>query len=113
MTNEDMQKAMSFILEQQAQSSVKIDALAEAQKQAEKRWSRTEDGIRALLSIAEIHERDINALDNKIGTLSETIGTLSETIGKLSETGSAADERLNALINIVERHITEGRNGKP
>ncbi len=98
MTNEDMQKAMAFILEQQAQSSAKIDALAEAQNQAEKRWSRTEDGIHALLSIAEIHERDISALGEKIGTLSEA--------------GRATDERLHALINIDERHISEGRNGK-
>ena len=105
MTNEEMQKAMEFIVEQQAQSSAKIDALADAQKRAderwtrsEERWNRTEEGIRALLSIAEIHEREIN--------------TLSQGISNLSETTRATDGRLNALINIVERHISEGRNGK-
>ena len=110
MTNEEMQKAMAFIVNQQAQASAKIDALAEAQKEAQEtqkqaqhdaeerwmrsderwmrsdeRWTRTEEGIRALLSIAEIHEREI----------------------------SATDERLNALINVVERQISEDRNGKP
>jgi len=30
-----------------------------------------------------------------------------------SEQSQATDERLNLLINIVERHISEGRNGKP
>ena len=45
---------------------------------------RTADSVNALLAIAEIHDREIK-----------------ET-----------DERLNALINTVERHITEGRNGK-
>lgn len=30
----------------------------------------------------------------------------------LSENGRATDERLNALINAVERQISKGRNGK-
>lgn len=110
MTSEEMQKAMEFIVNQQAQASAKIDALAEAQKEAQKetneanraaeerwrrtdeRWERTEEGIRSLLAIAEIHEREITAL---------------------GENGRATDERLNALIKTVERQISEGRNGKP
>ncbi len=110
MTNEEMQKAMEFIVNQQAQASVKIDALSEVQKEAQRaaeerwkrsdeRWERTEDGIRALLSIAEIHEREIASHERQILSLGETT--------------RATDERLNALINIVERQISEGRNGKP
>jgi hypothetical protein len=49
MTNEEMQKAMDFILGQEARSSDKIDALTEAQNRAEERWTRTEGGIRGLL----------------------------------------------------------------
>jgi len=102
MTNEEMQKAMEFILNQQAQASAKIDALADAQKESQsrfdERWGRTEEGIRALLSIAEIHEREI--------------ATLGEKIAQVSENGRATDERLNALIKTVERQINEGRNGK-
>lgn len=113
MTNEEMQKAMDFIVEQQARSTAKIAALAEAQKLAEERWTRsdgrwerTEKSIRALLTIAEIHEREIT-------TVSQGILKLSEEILNLGETTRATDERLNALINIVERQISEGRNGKP
>jgi hypothetical protein len=98
MTNEEMQRAMEFIVDMEAKSSAKIDALTEAQKsaderwaRADERWARTEESIRALLSIAEIHEREINTL---------------------GENGRATDERLNTLINVVERQITEGRNGK-
>jgi hypothetical protein len=109
MTNEEVQRTMEFILEQQAQSSAKIDALSEAQKASQKaaeeswrrsdaKWEQTEQGIRALLSIAEIHEREIS--------------TLGEKIAAVSENGRATDERLNALINTVERQISEGRNGK-
>ncbi|HVQ36750.1 MAG TPA: hypothetical protein VMS31_04425 [Pyrinomonadaceae bacterium] len=49
MTNEETQKTMEFILEQQAKSSAKIEALADAHKGAEERWTRTEEGIGALL----------------------------------------------------------------
>jgi hypothetical protein len=93
-----MQKAMEFILTMEARSSAKIgalgekvDGLAQVQKHAEERWARTEESIRALLSIAEIHEREI---------------------ATLSENGRATDERLNALISVVERQISQGRNGK-
>ena len=99
MTNEEMQRAMDFIVEQQGQSGAKIDALAEAQ-------TRNTEGISALLSIAEIHEREINTVSHQISSLSREIGTLSATT-------RATDDRLNALINVVERQISEGRNGKP
>jgi hypothetical protein len=68
-------------------------------KRSDEEWTRTEEGIRALLSIAEIHEREIV--------------TLGEKIAAVNENGRATDQRLNALINTVERQISEGRNGKP
>ncbi len=113
MTNEEMQKAMEFIVEQHAKSSAKIDALADAQKGADERWTRTEEGIRALLSIAEIHEREINTLGHQVSSLSHEISNLGGEISNLSETTRATDERLNVLINVVEQQIREGRNGKP
>ena len=77
MTGEDLEKAIAFILEQQAQLTATVGRLSE-------KVERNADGVSALLAIAEIHDREIK-----------------ET-----------DERLNALINTVERHISEGRNGK-
>jgi predicted nucleic acid-binding Zn-ribbon protein len=105
MTNEEMQSAMEFIVQQQAQSTAKIDALAEAQ-------TRNTEGIRGLLSIAEIHEREIDALGHQVSSVSRDVGALSREIGRLGETTRATDDRLNALINVVERQISEGRNGK-
>jgi predicted nucleic acid-binding Zn-ribbon protein len=105
MTNEEMQHTMSFILEQQAQSSTKINSLIETQK-------RTDEGIRALLSIAEIHEREINTIGHQVSSLSQEIRNVGSEISNLSETTRATDERLNTLINVVERQISEGRNGK-
>ena len=105
MTGDEMQRAMGFIVEQEAKSSAKIDARAKAQKEAEERWkrgderwARTEEGIRALLAIAELHEKEIQANTQQILSLGETT--------------RATDDRLNVLINVVERHISEGHNGK-
>src|SRR5438045_4727057 len=102
MTGDEMQRAIDFIVEQEAKSSAKIDALAEAQKQAQKgaeeRWGRTEEGIRALLAIAELHEKEIQANTQQILSLGETT--------------RATDNRLNVLIDVVERQMGESRNGK-
>jgi hypothetical protein len=99
MTNEEMQKAMDFIMELPAKTAVKLDCLSEnvdaivvSRERNEKKWERTEEGIRALVSIAEIREREI---------------------ATLSDNGRATDERLNTLINVVERQTSKGRNGKP
>ena len=98
MTNDEIQKAIDFIVEQEARSSAKIAAVAEAQNRAEERWIRTEEGIRALLAIAQLHEKEIQANTQQILSLGETT--------------RATDDRLNVLINVVERHMGESRNGK-
>jgi ABC-type transporter Mla subunit MlaD len=77
MTDEERQRQIDFIIEQQAQLTATVGRLAE-------KVDRNAESVTALLAIAEIHDREIK-----------------ET-----------DERLNALINIVERHISEGKNGK-
>lgn len=104
MTNEEMQTTMDFIVQQQAQTSTKIDVLTEAQ-------TRNAEGIQALLALAQIHEREIETLGHQIGSVSRDIAALSREIGALGETTKATDERLNALINVVERQISNGRNG--
>ncbi|HEY1403645.1 MAG TPA: hypothetical protein VGB05_05925, partial [Pyrinomonadaceae bacterium] len=54
-------------------------------------------GIAALLTIAEIHDREI--------------ATLRESVSTVDERGRQTDERLNALIDTVERYISERRGG--
>jgi ABC-type transporter Mla subunit MlaD len=76
MTDEERQRQMDFIIEQQAQLTVTVGRLSE-------KVDRTADSINALLVIAEIHDQEIKA----------------------------TDERLNALVNVVDRYIT-GRTGQ-
>jgi hypothetical protein len=112
MSNEDwreraerIERTIAFIIEQQAQAEVRAAQADERWKQsderwkqaderwkkADERWALTEGGIRALLAIAEIHEREFV---------------------ELREAGRATDERLNALINLVDAQTNERLNGK-
>ena len=111
MTGEEMERAIQFILGQQSQLTATVGRLSEnvehlsenvgrlsesvgrlsdkVERLSEK-VDRTADSVIALLAIAELHEREIRAV---------------------SEAGHSTDERLNALINTVERYIIERRNG--
>lgn len=89
---------MAFILEQQAQYEVRSAEADNRWAKADERWASTEQSIRALLAIAEIHEREFEAL--------------REAGKELREAGRATDERLSVLINVVERHISEGHSDK-
>lgn len=98
MTGEDMERTIAFILEQQAQASASnaqtqstMARLTERLDRLAERTDRNAEGITALLAIAEMHEREIT--ENRAAQ-------------------ARTDERLNALINTVERYISEGRNGK-
>lgn len=91
MTGEEMQKMMTFILEQQAQLTATVGRLSE-------KVDRTADGVSALLAVAEIQAGEIREL--------------AESVRAVDERQREADERLNALINTVERYISERRDGK-
>lgn len=97
-----MERTMTFILERQAHAASTIAAILEQQAQITstmarltERVDRDAEGSTALLAIAEMHEREIVELRQA-----------------QAEAQARTDERLNALINTVERHVGEGRDGK-
>jgi hypothetical protein len=110
--DEENQRTMKFILEQQAQFTADMQQMREAQAQAdekwERRWGRTEEGIRSLLSIAEIHEGEIKSLAEAQAAQAEA---QAEAQARTDRQMAETDERLNALVNVVERLISEKRNG--
>jgi hypothetical protein len=112
MTGEERQRQMDFIVSQQAQfaanmqlSDERITRLEEMQQRSEEKWARTEEGIRSLLAVAEIHEREIS-------DLKESIRETSVIARAATEAGRASDERLNALVIMVEKYLSERRDGK-
>jgi chromosome segregation ATPase len=99
MTNEEIQRTMEFIIKHQESFSKNMELLRESQTKSESRTSRLEGAFVTLY--------------NTVSKLSETVGQLSESQKSLIESEARTDERLNSLINVVERYISEGRNGGP
>ena len=111
MTNEEMQKLMQFILEQQAQFAVNIQKLEEAQAKSEAAQAKSEERVGQL-------EGAIVGVVNLLGSLTKAqertdakVNELAEKVSELTEAQKQTDERLNALINTFERYISERRNG--
>jgi ABC-type transporter Mla subunit MlaD len=105
MTGEEMERAMAFIVEQQAQISSNqtqitsnMAELTERVNRMGEKVDRNAESVTALLAIAEIQAAEIR--------------DLTESTRTLADRQRDTDERLNALINTVERYISERRNGK-
>jgi DNA repair exonuclease SbcCD ATPase subunit len=94
MTNEEMQKTMEFILEQQARFAANIQKLQEERMRDNSRIKRLEESFQLLVQLAQ-------STNTRLGTLESNMATLAEA-------QTHTDERLSALIDIVR----EGRNGK-
>ncbi|HEX8853443.1 MAG TPA: hypothetical protein VF754_08150 [Pyrinomonadaceae bacterium] len=104
MTNEEMQHAMEFIIRQQASFAANIGKLTESMGQADARMSRLE---RAFVGLFNVVTETATAQK----TLTEKVIDLSTQVVELKESQAHTDERLNAFINVVERYISERRNG--
>ena len=105
MTDEEINRKFEIVAGHLATLAVRVDKLAEkteaiadAQRKAEERWGRTEESIRALLSVSEIHSQEMREL--------------GEAVRRVDERQRRTDDRLDTLINVVERYISERRNGR-
>lgn len=109
--DEENQRNINFILGQQAQFSAEqaqfsagMRQLRETQARAEQKWENTANGINALLAIAEMHNQEIQGIKDLAKAQAEA---QARTDRQMAET----DERLNALVNVVEKMISDKRNG--
>lgn len=107
MTEEEyirMKNLLATVIEQQAAFAEQQEVLAENQRKGEDRQRRNDEGIAALLTIAEIHEQEINKMNERMDVRFAEIAKRFQEIGeKTAET----DDRINALVNVVERYISK------
>ncbi len=115
MTNEEMQRRMEFIVEQQAQFAANIQRLQEERVRDTPRITRLEDSFQLLVRLAENSDLRMDRFESTTTTLESTTKALDSTTAALAAnmaTLAAAqthtDERLTALIEIVR----EERNGR-
>jgi acetolactate synthase small subunit len=88
MTDDDRQRTMDFILEQQAQFSVNLENLREAQ-------ART-DATVAQLAV------QVQGIAGQVQNMARQQEHINEVVAVIAESQQHTDERLNALIDIVQ-----------
>jgi predicted transcriptional regulator len=102
MTNEEFEKRMEFLLEQQAQFAADMQQLREVQAQTESIVARLANGTLAGFN-------DVNA---KINVLVDSQIQTDEKMKALAASQMQTAEDLKNLIAVVDRYFSEGRNGK-
>lgn len=110
MDDEKLEKTIEFILNNQAQFTVDIQKMQEAQKEGEKRVNVLE---RVCLNLynASVEQKDAIAGQNQaIAEQTKNINQLSAGVKELREGQKETDERLNAVILTAEKFFS-GENG--
>jgi chromosome segregation ATPase len=101
MSNDELQRKMDFIVNQQAQFSSDIQQLKELHAQAEQRMTKIEDVVLRLGNATV-------ALTERVADLATAQTHLDTKMAELADSQAHTDQRLNALIDIVP----ESRNGR-
>ena len=105
MTAEERQRAMDFIVEQQAQFSVN-------QQKGEERTSRLERILKLMIGAGRRTRRRLREMDERFdqrfGKLTDALTTLAETQTRTEASIAHTDAKLDALVDIVR----QSRNGR-
>jgi hypothetical protein len=103
MSNEEFERYKDFILEQQAQSAVKIAQIENNLAQLAENTTRLAE---ATLARFEATDKRIDEVDEKIAALVDSQLLTQKNLTRL-------EENLRNLVAVVDRYFSEGRNGKP
>jgi hypothetical protein len=102
MINEEMQKTMQFIVEQQTRFAANMQRFEERQVKdrvsgVEERMTKIEN---VMLKLANVQVDGNKRMEG-----------FEENMRRISAVQTETTERLNILVNTVERYIAERRNG--
>jgi len=89
MTFEEMQRTMEFLLAQQARFDGRLEKMLEEMREADHRLRESQ------------------------ATLTGSVLRIAELLEDVTEAQRRTDERLNVLINVVEKHVTGHNHGSP
>lgn len=100
MTNEEMERAIEFLLAGQATLEQRIEQTNTQLQQTDAQLQQTNQQLAELGRLLETHAE----------TQSEFIEIATRSIEALTAAQSQTDARLNILIGVVERHVTQGHD---
>jgi hypothetical protein len=104
VANDDIERKIEFIVNQQTQFSADIIELKELHVKAEARMTNLENVV---LRLVDVVETGFVALTQRMNDLVTAQELLDTRMAELAESQTHTDQRLSALIDIVR----EGRNG--
>ena len=102
MNNEEFERKMAFIVEQQVQFATDIQLMREVQGQLQETQAQTESVVGRLAHATLEGFKDVNI----------KIDSLVDSQIRLTEAQTQTDETLRNLIAVVDRNFSEGRNGR-
>ena len=97
MSSDETERLMAFIIEQQARFEENIARQEKQSRENTVNIAKLADVILSLTNVVQRHDEALDRVDRQIA--------------ELVERGKETDARLNALIDVVERHISK-HNGK-
>ncbi len=94
MSNGNIEKQIEFIIEQQAQVTAKMGQLEDI-----------------VLRFAQATRDRFEASDQRVDDVDERISALVDSQIRTEENVKKTDENLRNLMSVVDRYLSEGRNG--
>ena len=114
MSEDQFQRQVDFIVEQQAKFSIEIakleQSLAISQKESRENLAKLVDVITSLANHSDGQDETMAAHDRQIAALIEAGKETDRRFRETDERFRETDERINALILLAERYF--GRNGQ-
>jgi hypothetical protein len=102
MSNEEVDRRIAFIVEQQGQFASDIQQLRQAQAQTDQVVAQT----------GEIVARLANSTLEGFKEVNSKLNALVDSQIRTDQNLSRTDENLRNLIAVVDRYFSEGRNGR-
>ncbi len=109
MSNEELDRRITFIVEQQAQFASDILQLREAHAQTEQIIAQT---AQIVGRTGEIVTRLANGTLEGFKDVNAKINALVDSQIRTDENVRRTDQNLSNLIAVVDRYFSEGRNGR-
>ncbi|MGH9927968.1 MAG: hypothetical protein ACREA9_01940 [Pyrinomonadaceae bacterium] len=103
MSDEEINKKMEFIVEQQAKFVAEIEIMRELQAADAKRLG---DGLIGLVDIVGSLARFQIRTEETVNLLTQAQARSEERLDRLAQSQSRTDDRLNIFIAVVERFIS-------